>query len=271
MSQEAQRNEMTSKKVVLELEAMDAVTVRRDVEWPASDGGTLTMDLYLPPGAPHDALLPTVVVAAGYPDPGFERMLGCKFKEMGSTVSWGKLVATSGMAAVAYTNRQPEADLHALLVHLRRNADGLGLDESRLGLWASSGNAPLALSLLLRDASERLCCAALCYPCTLDLDGSTGIADAAKTFGFANPCAGRFVDDLRSDLPLFVARAGRDQTPGLNEALDRFVAAAVTRNLPITFVNHPEGPHAFDLFHDSEETREIVRRVLGFLSFHLGR
>jgi hypothetical protein len=28
-------------------------------------------------------------------------------------------------------------------------------------------------------------------------------------------------------------------------------------------------PHAFDLFHDSEVSREIIRRILAFLQFHL--
>jgi hypothetical protein len=43
----------------------------------------------------------------------------------------------------------------------------------------------------------------------------------------------------------------------------------VGANLPLTFVNHPSGPHAFDLFDDSETSREIVRRALSFLRFHL--
>jgi len=37
----------------------------------------------------------------------------------------------------------------------------------------------------------------------------------------------------------------------------------------VTLVNHPNGPHAFDLMDDSETSREVVRRVLGFLKFHL--
>jgi hypothetical protein len=57
----------------------------------------------------------------------------------------------------------------------------------------------------------------------------------------------------------------------LNETLDRFVAAALTGNLPMTLVNHPSGPHAFDLFHDSDESREIVRQTLAFLQFQLLR
>ena len=77
------------------------------------------------------------------------------------------------------------------------------------------------------------------------------------------------VGDLAPDVPLFVARAGQDRMPGLNETLDRFVENACTFNLPLTFVNHSRAPHAFDLFDDSETSREIIRRILSFLQFHL--
>lgn len=44
---------------------------------------------------------------------------------------------------------------------------------------------------------------------------------------------------------------------------------ALARNLPVTFVNHAAAQHAFDLFHDSEISREIVGQILRFLQFHL--
>jgi hypothetical protein len=57
--------------------------------------------------------------------------------------------------------------------------------------------------------------------------------------------------------------------PGLNEKLDRFVSEALAHNLPVTLVNHPSGPHSFDLLDDGETSREIVRRILAFMRFHL--
>ena len=197
-------------------------------------------------------------------------MLGCKFKEMESFLSWARLVAASGMVAILYTNgSDPAADARAVLRYLRENAASLGVDESRLGLWACSGHVPTALAVLIDEPHVSLCCAALCYGYTLDLDGSTHVADAAQTWHFANPAAGRSVADLPAATALFLARAGQDQTSHLNEALDRFLAHAVGRNLSVTFVNHPTGPHAFDILEDSEETREVIRQVLGFLRFQL--
>src|SRR6185369_9601281 len=91
----------------------------------------------------------------------------------------------------------------------------------------------------------------------------------AATYKFANPTAGKTVADLPKHVPLFVARAGQDQIPHLNETLDRFVLAALGHNLPLTLANHPEGPHAFDLFDDSDATREIVKQILAFMRRHL--
>ncbi len=116
---------------------------------------------------------------------------------------------------------------------------------------------------------ESLKCAALCYGYTLDLEGSTAVADAQKQWRFANPNAGKTVRDLPQDLPLFVARAGQDANPGLNETLDRFLSHALACNLPITIANHPTGPHAFDMLQDSETSRQIIRQILSFLRFHL--
>jgi hypothetical protein len=268
MGETPRPTDLAKKTVVCQLPGMDAVTVRRGVGYDSSDGDFLAMDVYLPTG-PSGGPAPAVVIAAGYPDPGFAAKLGCSFKDMGSSVSWGRLIAASGLAAVTYTNRKPAEDLDALLRHLRKSGEALGIDGARIGLWACSGSVPLALSVLMQPGLERSRCAVLAYGYTLDLDGSTAVAEAARMFGFVNPAAGKSAGDLPRDVPLFVARAGRDEVPRLNETLDRFVTAALARNLPVTLVNHPEGPHAFDLFHDGETSREIIREMLAFFRFHL--
>lgn len=269
MSQDIGPDHISKKMVVYGIPGMDGVEVRRDVEYGATRKGALTMDIYYPPGSKSGARTPAVVVVAGYPDSGFEANVGCKFKEMGSSISWGQLMAASGMVAITYTNREPATDIHALLEYVRQNADALGIDETRIGLWASSGNVPLALSVLMREDQEYLKCAVLCYGIMLDMEGDHHVAEAAKMWGFANPCAGKSIADLPKDTPLFIVRAGRDEMPHLNETIDRFVAAALAFNLPVTLTNHPEAPHAFDLLHDSETSREIIRRVLAFMRFHL--
>ena len=268
MSQNTPPNPMTTMRVVYDMPGTADVSVRQHVAFPGADGGGLAMDVYRPAGTPTGARVPAVVIVSGYPDAGFERMLGCRFKDMESSRSWGRLLAASGMTAITYTNREPVADLQALMAHLRQHAAVLCIDEARLGVWASSGNVPLALSLLM-DASSGVSCAAFCYGYMLDLEGATGVADAAAQFRFANPCAGKSVADLPAGRPILLAKAGQDQMPGLNASIDQFIAAARAANGPVTLATHPTGPHAFDLVDDSDASRDVIRQVLAFLRAHL--
>jgi hypothetical protein len=260
---------IAARTVVFDLPGTEAVTVRPDVEYGPAGDGALTLDVYHPPGRPDGERVPAVLFVTGYADAGMQKVLGCRFKDMGSAVSWARLTAACGVAAITYANREPSSDLTAVLSYVRRNGPSLGVDGDRVGVWACSGHVPTALSLLMQESTAFLKCAVLCYGYTLDIDGSTLVADAARTFGFFNACAGKSVEALPRALPLFVARAGRDECPGLNAALDRFLVHALARNLAVTLVNHPEGPHAFDLFHDSEPTRVIIRQILAFMTDHL--
>jgi acetyl esterase/lipase len=276
VSQELPDDHISKKRAVYSIPGMDRAVVRKDVVYRTTDAGPLTMDLYYPEEVASGARLPAVVFVAGYNDVGYEKMLGRKFKEMAMSVSWGQLAAASGLVAIAYTNREPAADLEALLQHLRQNAASLGIDERRIGVWACSGNVPLALAALMTHATNTrgadgsgLRCAALLYGYMLDLDRATGVADAAQMFRFTNPNAGRSMDDLPQDLPLFIVRAGQEQFAGLNDSIDRFVAKAIAGNRPITVVNHAAGVHSFDLLQDSEASREIIRQALGFMRSHL--
>jgi acetyl esterase/lipase len=209
-----------------------------------------------------------VLIVTGYADAGVPTPLGCAFKDMAWAISLAQLIAASGMAAVAYTTREPGTDAGEVLGHIARHAAALRIDTARVGLWAASGHAPLALALLMRRQPHTFRAAVLSNGFTLDATGST-VADAARTYRFVNPSAGRSVDDLPSDVPLFLVRSGRDEFPGLNDTLDRFVSDALARNLPVTLVNHATAGHAFELNDDSDTSRHVIGQMLAFLRVHL--
>jgi hypothetical protein len=262
-------SDLFTRRVCLQLDGMDAVTVRRDVPYGPPDRG-LRLDLYYPPDETDDGRWPAVIIVAGYPGTMEPRATTLTYKEIGWTVSMCQLIAMSGIAAIAYANhREPAADLQALFEHIDECAEPLRIDPARIGVIAASGNAPTALTTIMQDAGRPPACAVFNQGCLLDLDGATDVADAAQQFGFANPVSGRTVADLRRDVPLLVTRAGRDQFPAVNASVDRFIRQGLIENLPMTFVNHPEGPHAFDLFDDSRASRDIVRQTLRFLRQHL--
>ncbi|HLK39286.1 MAG TPA: hypothetical protein VKU41_21145 [Polyangiaceae bacterium] len=240
--------EVRRKTAVLEIPGMDAVEVVRDRSY--GEGGTF--DLY---AAAQTTPAPTVLFVYGFPDPRFAHGL----RSMGASTSWGRLLAASGMNAVAYGYREPVADLAALLAHLREHALTLGIDASRLAVWAASGNVPTALHLLMTQPPDAFRAAVLLYGYMLD------VPQAAEQFGIGVPARGRSVDDLPRELPLLVVRAGNDQTPSLNASLDAFVRAALERDLPLTLINQAGAPHSFDLFDDSAASHATIREVLRFL------
>ena len=266
MSDQAERHPMTLKTVGYTMPGVHAVTVRLDMAYKDGDEA-LMMDLYSPPQPKGGAQVPAVVFVLGYPDVGVPNSLGCQFKEFGMSTSWARLLAASGLVAIVYTTRTPATDVHAVLQYIRQNAASLGVDAQRIGLLAASANVAVALSALMQDPDLK--CAALLCGFTLDLDGSTTVAEMSRTFGFANACAGRSMDDLPSHIPLFVVRAGKDQFAGLNTSLDTFLTRALARNLPLSVINYPSGAHAFDLDEDTDASRDIVKQTLAFLRFEL--
>jgi hypothetical protein len=261
-------SDIFTRRVCLQLDGMEAVRVRRDMPYGPRDRG-LGFDVYYPPGEADDSGWPAMIIVAGYPGTMEPRPTTLAYKEIGWTVSMCQLLALSGLAAIAYTNHEPVADFRALFEHVHERGGSLRIDPARVGIIAVSGNVPTALTSVMREARRTPVCAVFGYGCLLDLDGATDVADAAGQFGFANPGVGRTIADLRRDVPLLITRAGRDQFPAMNASIDRFIRHGLIENLPITFVNHAEGPHAFDLFDDSRTSRDIVRQTLRFVRQHL--
>jgi dienelactone hydrolase len=268
MTQEAPRSDLASQTVLYTIPGMDDVIVRRDEPYTVPGSSEQTMDLYYPAGAAGDARLPAVVLVLGYSAANRPATLARGVKDFGMMTSWARLIAASGMIAIVYSNRDPAADLDAVLRCLQTRAAELRLDAGRVAMLASSGNASLALSVLTGGGREYLRCAVMCYGFMLDSGAATWVADAARAYGFV-PASGKTIGDVREDVPLLVARAGQDRFPGVNESIDAFVAGALARNIPLTLINHASGPHAFDMSDDSRATRSVVRQILTFLRTHL--
>ena len=270
MAEETQIEQIRKRTVVYRVPEMDAVTVRRDVEVRPAGAGVepLTLDLYYPPHQESRTGLPALVFVMGYPDPGMRAMMGCSAKEVGQYTSWARLAAAHGMVGVTYSAPEPAADTLAVLSYCARTRGPSGSIPSHRALVvlgqrpqrarradARSARLDALRGPLLRDHARRrrddLC------------------RRRAEDVRFVNSSAGRSAADLPSETPLFVARAGNDEIPHLNDTIDRFVADALALDLPITVINHRGAPHAFDTILDDEPTREVIRQMLAFLCFHL--
>src|SRR5438046_9916818 len=70
--------------------------------------------------------------------------------------------------------------------------------------------------------------------------------------------------------PIFIARAGRDEVPTMDDSIDRFIKEALVANVALTFANHPQGVHGFDNQNNDDRSREIIHTALELMKAHLG-
>jgi acetyl esterase/lipase len=255
--------------VVYSLPGMEKVVVKTNLKYRETGEPHQLMDVYVPPQTARDARLPAVVFIHGSVPPG------APAKDMGVFRSWGRLAAASGMVGVTFTHRlgfpkpvleQAASDVSAAVEYVRANADALGVDKDRICLVAFSGGGPM-LSAALRERPAYVRCLAAFYA-FLDIQQSEPhrAHETAETLKNFSP-----VTHLTAaTTPFFVARAGRDEVPALNDSIDRFAREALARNAPVTVFNHPQGVHAFDILTDDERSREIIRAALAFMQTHLG-
>jgi acetyl esterase/lipase len=258
-----------TKAVMMTVPGMDRVRVRRNVVYERIAGSEMHADVYLPPADSErkGARPPVVVFQAG----GAENT-----KDWAAYTSISRLFAASGFAAVAFNHRlrYPERrytegaeDLRNLLELLRRDGPSLGLDGSRVAVATFSGGGPM-LAPLLRQPPPSVRALAGFYAFLdtehVQLDEARITAETARAF---SPL--RAIESGAPPPPLFIARAGKDAIPGVNESIDEFVAKALERNLTLTVVNHPSGAHGFDHKDDDARTREILEMALAFFRAHL--
>lgn len=248
------------KRIVYQIPGMEKVEVHRDLSY--SDHH-LGMDVYTPPDLPAAMRLPGVVLVHGGPAPKRPESSEPQSRmptprTWGVFTSYGELIAASGMVAVMFDHRyyspehrpQSAADVAAAIRFARERAEDFHLDPDRLAVWAFSGGG-VFLNPVLRDRPAHVRCLVAYYP-VLDLEEGVGSAG-----------------DGRVHPPLFLARAGRDSNPGLNQGVDRFVQEALAANAPIELINHPEGQHGFDLLDDDLRSRTIIARTIDFLKANL--
>ena len=263
MGDQPARHPITLKRIIRDLDSMRKVEVTRDVKYHED----LMLDVYHPVRS-SPALPPVVMIVAGYRDVGVPMTLGCNWREMEFVISLAQLLAVSGIAAVTYSTSAPAQDAGRAADFIARRGADLGVDANRIGIWASSGNVPVALGFLM-EKRPVVRAAVLSNGYTFDAAEITAVAEASATYRFVNATAGKSVADLPTDLPMHIVRCGHDDA-GLNAAMDRFVADAVRSNLPITFVNHATAPHAFEINVDTPLSHHILDGMLSFMRFNLG-
>jgi dienelactone hydrolase len=267
--------DLLRKTVVYSVPGMERARMRRDVAYKTTDEGDLRLDVYTPEdgdgGAP-----PVVVFVHGDGPPDMLR----DAKDWGQYTSWGQLAAASGLAGIAFNHRstlgftrldEVAADVDDLLAFVAANAATLGVDAARLGVCTFSAGGPVGVRAALREApaGASIRCA-VAYYTLLDVRALRAHLPASVTDETLLACSpvALLEEGERTVPPLFVARAGLDR-PDLNAGLDRFIAAALTRNATLDVMSHPAGRHGFDVLDDNERSRAIIRHTLEFMQAYL--
>jgi acetyl esterase/lipase len=247
---------------------MTRVHAERGIVYRRDDGEDLLMDVYRSRDLAAGERLPAIVFVPGGPIP--RGMLPPR--EWGFFISYGELAAASGFAAVVVNHRlhaltdyiTAQNDVTAAVAYVREHGGALGIDSDHIAVWAFSGGGPL-LSEYIRERPPQIRCL-LAFYAVLDLRALiTPDADPARVDHIVRLSPAAHL--AGAALPIFVARAGLDAM--VNGSLDGFVAEALSKNVPLELMNHPSGPHAFDVLDDDARSRQIIARALEFVRNHI--
>jgi hypothetical protein len=262
--------ENTKPSVVYKVPGMENVIIKKDIEYFAEQETSLAVDMYYPPGFKFESNLPAVLVIIGYSNSATKKLVGGILKDWSWYISWGKLIAASGMAALIYETDLPEKDLETILQFLQDRTDEFCIDGNRLGIYSCSANVPTALVNCMDVTRKYFRCAAFYYGYFLmtDQEYLQEIESLSEKMGFSTPKLNAELK-LRDDLPLLIVRAGLENVPHLNNTIDHFISKAINQNLQIEFINYREGQHGFDAYDDNDQSREIIKKTIDFWKFHL--
>jgi acetyl esterase/lipase len=281
---EQEENALLRQRVVYTIPGMKKARVEKDILYKTVEDLELKLDVYYP--ADHTkSVLPAVVLVHGDGPQEFLKDI----KDSGQYVSWGQLIAASGLVAVTANHRSTEGlhnvagvanDVDDLLSYIRDHSKKLHIDGEKLGIWTASAGGPFGLRAGLFETPpfiNSIVCyygfpALKAYYDGLYGGSEEGIAQTPPIFSeddFAEFSASESILNRTGDVPpIFIARAGLDY-PILNQALDSFVGDALSQNVELTLMNHPTGQHGFDIRDDDARSSEIIQATLEFLQTHL--
>jgi dienelactone hydrolase len=260
----------TAQVVAYKAPGMEYVIVKTDIPYLTTPESSLKMDVYYPPKFDFKSKIPAVVIVLGYSDEAGKKLLGSKFKSVPWYVSWCRIIAASGMAAIMYESLNPVSDIVSLSGYIKSNADKLQIDVTRIGAYSCSAHTPTAMAYIMNSSNSLFKCAVNYYGLILkeNYEFQSKIDTLSQNMGFSTP---KIPEPAawKKDVPILIVTAGKDYVPYINPSNADFVAKAITQNLPVTLINYPTGQHGFDALDDNETTRMIIKTTLDFWKFHL--
>lgn len=173
---------LAPKRIVYVVPGMERVRVRKNLIYKRVGRAELKMDVYSPLSSHRGDRRPAVIFIHGGRIPPNLRTTP---KDWGVYISFGQLVAASGLVGVTFNHRfyswdslnDSQSDLMDLIAYVRNNSESLGVDKGRIILWAISAGGVL-LSQPLRDGPPYISCL-VAYYAEFDLQNERKAAPAA--------------------------------------------------------------------------------------------
>ena len=273
----AQNRDPAKTPVVYSVPGMTQAVVRSGVVFDKSSATPLALDAYLPRGLRKGERRPAIVFISGA-----ERVRHWRWY-----ITWGQLAAAHGLVGIIPDKRYPRGfdgtragaeDTEKLLAFLQTQGDTLGVDPQRICLWTFSAGGRLTAVGLQPVGTKQAGTPALpgSVRCLVSF---YGVLDMSSEVSSVSNEAEREtllkryspVQALESMIasggkppPVLIARAGRDSVL-INNGIDRFTAAALRLNVPITVINYADGDHGFDGVNDTPQSRAIIAAALRFV------
>ena len=249
-------NRLYDERVVYSIPGMEQARVREGLVYRTlADGEELKLDIYYPatytPGVP----LPAAILVHG----DWPAHIIRHSNDLGVYVSWGQLIAASGVIAVNFNHRSTErltrvsdaaSDVAQLLGYVRYNAEALDIASDNLCIWAFSAGVPLGMWAAMRDAPDYVR-AIVAYYGVMDLNEVREVLDPLIPEQNLNDFSAlHYLEEYGGKIaPMLIAKAGLDSLQ-LNASIDRFVAQAQALGAPVELLVHPQGRHGFDVLND---------------------
>jgi acetyl esterase/lipase len=245
--------EFVARPVVYTVPGMDRVEVRTDLAYRTPADEECRADVYLPEGLEPTERRPAVLFVHGDGPPEILR----NAKDWGSFVSWGRMVAASGLVGVTFNHSSSEdrtrlaeaaGDVDALTAFVLEHSGSLHVHPDRIAVFIFSMGPPVGLRSPLRDRPDYLRCIVSYY----------GVMDL-------EPLRSQTANDVSTEVlrefsPIHQLRTGTGPIPPVLLA---------ERGAEVDLLNHPGRHHAFDILDDDERSRDIIGRTLQFLRRHL--
>jgi acetyl esterase/lipase len=234
------------------------------------NGENLRFDVYLPQEAAKGQKYPAVIFVHG------RAKNPVNLKSRGQYVSWGQLIAKSGMAAVTFNYRLTDyertqesyQDIKDLITYVRKNADALQIDKDRLAIMTFSAGGIAGLYMPLKERPPFIK-AMVSYYNWLDLEEMRAYHDPAS-FEKINEFAPltQLQREPEKIAPMLIVKAAKDSEE-INKTIDNFVKTAQEKKAKVVLLVHPEGDHGFDFENDDDTSREIIKQTVAFLKENL--